>query len=235
MVLCYNKAMEKRLFARFLLLSSILISMGAVSAGAQGFFSGVSWFAEGSILLFPEKNGVDSDPMPILPSPGLGASLPLRNRLRLDITLDFYMTHYGYSDELGRAVPAAIENRSARVLGSLLAFQAAGYFELSPLLTLRAYGGPAADLRIVFMAAGLGPGDEEDASRQTKSARSYFWSSGRWFMPVAGAGLDFNINERFKLGIDLRCWIPAYRIWSGEDLPFIEGWRFGPGVRFTFR
>lgn len=227
--------MGKRLFARFLFLSSILVCISVVPAGAQSYFSRVSWFAGGSLLFFPEKNGTESDPMHILPSPGMGASLPLHNRLRLDITLDFYMTHYGYSDSLDRAIPAAIENRSARVIGSILAFQAAAYFNLSPIMTLRAYGGPAADLRIVIMAADLMPGDEEDASRQTDSVRSYFWSNGRWFMPVAGTGLDFNINERFKVGVDLRCWIPAYRIWSGENLPFIEGWRFSPGIRFTFR
>ena len=220
---------------RFLFIASFLMCIGILPAGAQSYFSRISWFGQASILLFPENNGTKSDPMPVLPSPGFGASLPLYNRLRLDTTLDFYLTHYGYSDDLDRAIPAAIENRSARVIGSVLGIQAAGYFDLTPLMTLRGYGGFAADLRIVIMAADLGPADEDDASRQTGLVRSYFWSKGRWLMPVAGVGLDFNINERFKVGIDLRCWIPAYRIWTGENLPFIEGWRFGPGIRFTLR
>jgi len=198
-----------------------------------GFFSKISWFVNGSVLFFPEDNGMYSDPMPVLPSLGLGASYPITDILKLELTLDFYMTHYGYA--LDRAVPQAIENRSALVIGSLFAFQAAAYFNVTSFMTVRAYGGPAADLRIVLVAEDLNSGDMDDAQRQTDAVLNYFWSSGRWFMPVVGAGVDFNISSRFKVGIDLRVWIPIYRLWTGEDLPPIEGWRFGPGIRFTFR
>ena len=205
---------------------------GEAAPETKGFFSTISWFAQGTILFFPEHNGMASDPMPVLPSLGAGASYPFTKIFRAELTLDFYMTHYGYA--LGRAVPNAIENRSSLVIGSLLAFQAAAYFNVNSFMTIRVYGGPAADLRIVIVAEDLNSYDMEDAQRQTDAVRNYFWSSGRWFMPVMGAGMDFTLNPRVKLGIDMRVWAPVYRLWTGEDLPAIEGWRFGPGVRLSF-
>ena len=228
-ILWYILGMRKR----FLLFVVCIFIFGSLPLGAQSFFGKLSWFIEGSVLFFPEDNGVDSDPMPILPSPGLGASYPFNNILRMEFTLDLYWTNYGYSYNLDRAVPAAIENRSAQVIGPLLAVQAAAFFNVTSFMTVRVYGGPAADLRIVFMASGLRSDDKDDASKQTDSVRSYFWSSGRWFMPVLGTGADFIINPRFKVGLDLRVWAPIYRLWSGEDLPSIEGWRFGAGLRFS--
>ena len=229
--------MGNRFFFRPLLLAIIIFSLFAIPLGAQGFFSKVSWLVDGSVLFFPEDNGMDSDPMPVLPSFGAGASYqvlkPAKIALALELTLDFYMTHYGYSEELDRAVPQAIENRSARVIGSLLGFQAAGCFDVTSFMTIRAFAGLSADLRIVFMAADLSPADKDDASKQTDQVRRYFWSGGRWFMPVTGTGIDFILNERFKLGIDFRVWMPMYRIWTDENLPAIEGWRFGVGFRLT--
>jgi hypothetical protein len=103
------------------------------------------------------------------------------------------------------------------------------------------YGGPAADLRIVTLAIGLNhPADftgdiETDAQLQTDAIRRYFWSQGRWFFPVLGAGMDFPINEKFLLGFDLRVWFPLYRLWTDKHLPAIDGWRFGAGFRITPR
>jgi len=225
--------MRSGFFTKRLSLVLLFFALMTLPVGAQGFFSNISWFAQGSILFFPEDNGMYSDPMPILPAPGVGASYPVTDMFRIEATLDMYFTHYGYSPELDRAVPVAIENRSSFVIGSLLAFQGAAYFNINSFLRARVYGGPAADLRIILLAEDLNSGDMEDAQKQTGQVRNYFWSSGRWFMPVAGAGMDFAINERFKLGIDLRVWIPVYKLWSGENLPAIEGWRFGPGLRIT--
>ena len=234
----------RKFFLTVFILSLVVLPLEAqeenqeeTQAEGRGFFDKISWFAEGSVLFFPEDNGLHSDPMPILPSLGAGASYPITDIFRLELTLDFYMTHYGYSDVLNRAVPDAIENRTSRVIGFPLALQAAVYFNVTPFMTVRVYGGPAADLRIVVVAAGLNEGldDMDDIRQKTNSVRNYFWSSGRWFMPVIGAGVDFTLNSRFRLGIDMRVWAPVYRLWSGEDLPAIEGWRFGPGVRLTIR
>ena len=217
---------------RRIFLSICIICLISIPLAAQDSFWNFSWFLKTSILFFPEDNGMASDPMPVLPSPGVGFSFPITDMFRLEATLDFYMTYYGF--EFGRAVPVAIENRSALVLGSLLSIQVAAYFPINSFLTIRAFGGPAADLRLVLLAPDLNAGDLADAQSQTDSVRNYFWSSGRWLMPVVGAGVDFTISPRFKIGIDMRVWVPIYRIWSGEDLPAIEGWRFSPGLRFSF-
>ena len=238
-IYCMRKLLPFHIFLAALIFGFSVFPLGAQeleeSGESKGFFSKISWFVNGSVLFFPEDNGMHSDPMPILPSPGAGVSYPITKILRAEATLDFYFTHYGYDYDLDRAVPLAIENRSSFVFGSLLGFHLAAYFNVKSFITVRVYGGPAADLRIVLIAEDLRSDDKDDASRQTDSVRHYFWSSGRWFMPVIGAGVDFDLNPHLKLGVDLRVWAPMYRLWTGENLPVIEGWRFGPGIRFTIR
>jgi len=220
---------------RRIALATLLAGLFALPLEAEGTFSRMSWFVEGSLLFFPEDNGMESDPMPILPALGAGVSYPLGRRLALELTLDFYTTHYGYSHTLNRPVPLAIENRTARVMGFLLGLQLAGHFELTPRLRIRAYGGPAADLRIALIASGLNEGldDMDEIRRDTNLVRSYFWSRGRWFKPLVGVGADYTLNSGFRLGVDFRVWMPVYRLWTGENLPPVEGWRFGPGIRLT--
>jgi hypothetical protein len=219
-----------------------LVVFGALTLPleAQGFFSRLIWVAEGSVLFFPEDNGMYSDPMPVLPAPGLAVSYPLSDLMHLELTADFYFTHYGYNFTLDRAVPAAIENRSSFVFGSVLGLQTLALFDITPAIDVRAYGGVAADLRVVLLAEDLNSTDftgipETDPQIQTDAVWDYFWSSGRWILPVIGAGMDFNLNSKLKLGLDLRVWFPLYRLWTAEDLPAIEGWRFGVGARITFR
>ncbi|MCL2130426.1 MAG: hypothetical protein FWH35_08740 [Treponema sp.] len=229
----------RKLFLLFLLFFIISFSLfaqenDAEEDGGGGFLSRFDWFLKGTVLLFPEDNGMYSDPMPILPSWGAGISFSFTKIFKLELGYDYYMTYYGYN--LGRAVPNAIENRTARVIGSLLALEAAAYFNFGSLLTLRVYAGPAADLRIIYMARDLNEDlDDLDAiGEDVDNIKKYFWGEGRWFMPVMGVGLDFTISPKIKLGIDLRVWAPLYKAWTNEDLPGIEGWRFGPGLRLTF-
>ena len=195
-----------------------------------------SWFGAGSVFFFPENNGVLSDAMPILPSPGAGFGMPLYRDFRLEFTLDIYFATYGYNFTLKRAVPRAWENRSALVWGNLIGVQAAYFWDIRSNMTLRFYAGPAADFRIVMVAPNLAesvnPMDE--IKKETDAVLRYFWSGARWLLPYIGTGMDFNLNEKFRIGYDIRVWIPAYRIWTNESLPAIEGWRFGIGVRVTF-
>ena len=216
----------------------IILSLILFSAPleAQDSSKKLSWFAEGSIFIFPDDNDTISDPMPILPSLGFGLSCSFHRFFRLEFTFDTYFTHYGYSDFLNRPIPNAIENRTSQVYGFILALPASGYFELGSVFTIRVFAGPGADLRLVLVAADLNEGIDpmEDIRRQTGLVKNYFWSDFRWFMPVAGLGFDFIVNPRLKFGIDLRAWFPVYRLWTGETLPPIEGWRFAGGVRITF-
>jgi len=202
----------------------------------------LQWAITGNILYFPADNGVDSDPAPILPSLGGALSLQLAGPLRLELTEDIYITNYEFNSKLGYPAACNPENRSALVIGFITAIQVTGNFPIGGKGTaIRAYAGPAADLRIVTLAAELNhPSDltgdiKTNAQLQTDAIRDYFWSDTRWFMPVAGFGMDFPINEKFLLGFDLRAWFPIYKIWTDKDLPAINGWRFGAGFRITPR
>ncbi|MDR1596488.1 MAG: hypothetical protein LBR99_02170 [Treponema sp.] len=222
-------------FPRTTLWAVLLISvLTAFPLDAQEYTEKFSLSFLGSVLFFPEDNGLNSDSGPILPSIGISAAWPLVKALKLELSLDLYGTYYAYSYNLDRAVPAIPDNRSSFVIGSILGVQAQGAFPLSDKMQVRVYGGPAADLRICFVADGLEGNDKEDASEETDAISGYFWGKGRWFMPVTGAGMDFMITEKIRLGFDTRIWLPAYRLWTGESLSFIEGWRFGFGIRFSF-
>jgi hypothetical protein len=190
----------------------------------------------------PEDNGLESDPMPILPVFGFAAAYPLpltfprlTNSTSLETSLDIYYNNYGYSDSLQRAVPLAIENRWTQVLGFVLGVHFLSTISLNDMLNIRISGGLAADLRLCLIAADLNDYEMDDASKQTRAVTDYFWGDGRWFLPVLGSGLDFTINEKFFLGLDLRVWFPVYKFWTDEGAPFIEGWRFGAGIKLTIR
>jgi hypothetical protein len=230
--------MEDKVKISIILLVALFTA--AASLPAQGFPGKLRWAAEASLFFFPEGNALASDPMPVLPTIGMAVALPLHRYFGVEATLDLYGTHYRYDYRLDRAVPSAIENRSAFVLGPLLGVQAGGLFPVASFLDVRVYGGLAADLRVVLIASGLNDSDKQgdpewNAATQTDSVRRYFWGKGRWLFPVAGFGADFALNEKVKLGLDARAWFPLYRLWTKEDLPGIEGWRFGVGARFSFR
>jgi hypothetical protein len=205
---------------------------------AENFSERLSWSFGGTILLFPEDNGNRGGPMPVLPAPGTALACSIWGPLSAEISLDLYFTHYKYDFEWNRALPAEMENRSAFVFGILTGIQVLASFPLGEQFVFRGYGGPAMDLRIITLAADLHPDDlsglpETDAQIQTDAVREYFWGRGRWFLPVLGTGFDYRINEKFLIGLDFRTWFPLYKVWSGEELPPLEGWRFGLGLRFT--
>jgi len=210
-----------------------LFILMASGLSAQDFFQDLQWSFRGSVLGIFEDNGLESDPMPILAMPGLAVAKGFKSFLAVEASLDFYGTYYGYSDTLDRAVPYAIENRSSFVLGTLFAVQAQAGFIVGKGLGLKVYGGPGADLRLCLVAGGLEGADLEDASAQTSQVLSYFWGGGRWLYPVLGSTLYFASLGRYSFGADARIWFPAYKLWTGEDLPLLEGWRAAAGIRVT--
>jgi hypothetical protein len=197
----------------------------------------LTWVARGSILAIFEDNGMEGDPMPILPSIGGGCefALPFFPLLDFEPSLDVYGTYYGYSYTLDRAVPYAIENRSSWVMGFVLGAPIGYSYRLPNGFVLRGFAGPAFDLRLCLVAGGLEGDDKDDASSQTSDIASYFWGSGRWFIPTAGFGVDFPVLEKLLLGAELRAWFPVYKLWSGEDLPAKEGWRIAATLRVVFK
>ncbi|MDR0640936.1 MAG: hypothetical protein LBG07_00580 [Treponema sp.] len=211
----------------------LVLLLAALPLGAQSFSEKLGLAFRGSVFFFPEDNGLESDPMPVLPSLGIAAGWPVLDFMRIELSLDFYGSYYAYSDTLDRAVPAIPDNRSSFVTGSVLGVQALKTLALGNTLRIRVYGGPAADLRICLAAGGLEGADAEDAAAETRDISAYFWGQGRWFVPVAGAGMDFSLTEKLLLGFDLRAWFPVWRLWTGDSLPAVEGWRFAAGLRFS--
>ncbi|MDR0321748.1 MAG: hypothetical protein LBI28_09615 [Treponema sp.] len=198
------------------------------------------WAITGNILYFPSDDGVQADPAPILPSLGGAVSLQIWGPLRVELTEDIYIANYEYIPALGYPTACNPENRSSLVIGFVTAILFSGNFPIgSDDIICRVYFGPAVDIRVVTLATGLNShfdfgGDiETDAQLQTDATSEYFWSNNRWFMPVAGVGMDFRINDKFLLGFDLRAWFPIYKLWTDTDLPAINGWRFGVGFRIT--
>ena len=217
-----------------LFLFLMLIPFNTISAWS------FSWAFQGNILFFAADNGVDSDPAPIIPSGCFSFAFQFAPFFKLELTEDIYFTNYEYNSTLGYPMACNPENRSAFVMGFITGIHAVYYLPLKNG-AMRVFGGPAFDLRLIILAIGLNhPADftgdiKTDAQLQTNAIKKYFWAKGRWFMPVAGIGFDFPINERFLIGFDLRTWFPVYRLWTNEEIPAIDGWRFGAGLRITIR
>jgi hypothetical protein len=215
----------------------LTLGCAAVPLGAQSFFSRLDYSLRGSVLVFPEDNGNASGPMPIMPSLGGSASYPLSDLLALELSLDIYAHDYDYDYELDRAVPADQEFRTSFIIGSILGFQPVFRFRPREGIMIRAYGGLSFDLRICLLAFDV-KGDHQSGrpiEEASEDIFSYMWGSGRWIFPHIGGGMDFAFLESMTLGFDVRIWFPVWRLWTGEDLPFIEGFRFGLGFRATFK
>ncbi|MCL2440244.1 MAG: hypothetical protein FWD14_00745 [Treponema sp.] len=200
------------------------------------------WAGLGGLYLFASDNVPEGPPAAIIPGVGFSASWQVHDFLRIEVTEDVYFNNYEFNAKYGYPMACSPENRSAFVIGLLTAAQVTGHFPIgSNGIAARVYGGPAIDIRIVTLAFGLNhPADfsgkiETDAKMQTKEISKYFWGNGRWFLPVFGTGMDFPLSEHFLLGFDFRVWFPMYRLWTNENIPAIDGWRFGAGLRITPR
>jgi len=242
------------MYLRSLALSLLIFIFPLFNLGAQSFFSNtmsllrsLHWSYNGGLLHLAADNGkVGADPAPILPSLGAAAAWHFTGPFWFEATEDIYFTNYEYNYTYGYPMPCNPENRSAFVMGFVTGFQVKAVFPipipigLNPITT-RVYAGLVLDLRLVLQAFGLNHPDdfsggiETNAKLQTDAIRSYFWGSGRMFYSVIGAGADYPVNENFMIGLDLRMWIPLYRIWTNENIPDIDGWRFGASIRLTPR
>jgi hypothetical protein len=193
----------------------------------------LSWTAKASLLAIAEDNGLASDPFPLLPAPGAELALGILPFLAWEPSLDLYATNYGYLDALGRAAPAALENRWVAVTGFVIGSPAVFRIELPKSLRLRLSVGPAVDFRLCLPAWGMTAADQAEAARQTGAVVVYFWESGRWFYPTAGVGLEGPTPNGWRIGGEFRVWFPLYRAWTDESAPALDNWRFAVGLRVT--
>jgi len=197
----------------------------------------VQFVLRASILAILEDNGMEGDPSPILPSPGFSVSIPIPRvpLLTFEPGIDLYSTYYGYSYVLDRAVPYAIENRSAIVIGTMLSLPVEFGFRIRGIAGFHAFAGPSVDARLCLVADGLEGSDYDDAASQTADISGYFWSEGRWVQFLMGGGFDFPFTSKTMLGVEFRLWYPAYHLWTGEDLPATENLKLALGLTLVFR
>ncbi|MFA6508090.1 MAG: hypothetical protein WCT14_18450 [Treponemataceae bacterium] len=214
----------------------IITIVGIFTASPLGAAEGLSYIYRASVLTILEDNGLSGDPAPILFSPGFAVALPLLSFIKFEPGLDLYFTYYGYATDLGRAVPIALENRSAAVYGFMLNLPLDFSFRIAKLVGFHASVGMTADLRLCLVADGLDNDAQglADATAQTGQVASYFWGAGRWLYPSASIGFDFPFTKNYFLGVDLRAWYPLYHLWSGENLPVTENLRFALGLRLSY-
>ena len=200
-----------------------------VSLCADSFLDDIHLAGLAGIFYFAADNGVNSDSAPIIPALGVSAGWQFVNFLRLELTEDIYFQNYEYNTVRGYPMACNPENRAALVIGFVTGIQLTGLFPVGEKgIQIRAYGGPAADIRLVLPAV-------SGAQTETDAIAKYFWSDARWFMPTVGFGMDFPLNEKFFLGFDLRTWVPVYKLWAKDGAPAVDGWRFGIGLRITPR
>lgn len=193
----------------------------------------IAYVYRASLLAIGEDNGLAGDLSPILPSPGFAVSLPLLPLLRFEPGVDGYVTYYGYSDSLDRAVPVALENRSALVYGLVLNLPIEFAFSIANVAGFHLSGGLTSDLRLVFAADGLEGDDLADAEEEAAKTASYFWGGARWLFANGAFGFDFPVAGIYTLGVEGRIWYPLYRFWTGEELPFLENLRVSIGLRLV--
>ena len=234
---------NKRTLALILGLLITVLPLKAQSLGE--IFSDLQWSVRGTLLFLFEDNGNASAPLPILPSPGVGVSYSIDDFWAFEISLDIYGTTFDYDVNLQRVVAANDEFRIAFVVGSILGFSPVyRFYPMGDAFTIRAYGGLGFDLRIIFRAYGIDDSDPHSNNNNPntgltvgearKEISSYFWGSGRFIYPFIGGGMDFPLFENIQLGFDLRLWLPIWRIWTGQNLPLADSFRFGLGFRVTF-
>jgi hypothetical protein len=72
--------------------SLLFLVFAVLPLGAQSFYEKLGLSFRGWVLFFPEDNGLESDPMPILPSLGIAAGWPVFSFMRIELSLDFYGT-----------------------------------------------------------------------------------------------------------------------------------------------
>ncbi|MDR2965316.1 MAG: hypothetical protein LBU88_06035 [Treponema sp.] len=209
----------------------LMLFLAILPAGAQ-FSDYIYWSYNGSIVFLASDNG-NKNPPQIVPSLGISAAYSIFKHLRVELTEDVYFANYEFN---GYPMACEIGHSEAFVAGFTTGLQLTGFFPVAPNETaFRFYGGLAADLRLVTHSLGLSSYYQNENKQQVENITNYFWANGRMFFASMGLGIDIPFSDKQSLGIDLRAWAPLYRLWTDKDLPEIDGWRFGAGIRISPR
>jgi len=160
-------------------------------------------------------NGIEANPL--FTSFAAGFRLKIGVHQYLDMGLTMYLDEYVYRADLQKAFPTQAETGKetgplALVLGLMPAILYAGEIELSPKAVLGLGAGLAFNFRIPLMAL--------DNSTGIDKIGDYLFGAFKVINPVFEVYSRFPAGNHVTFGPYLRAYLPIYRIWDGDNLPF---------------
>lgn len=176
-------------------------------------FSSWKWCLAGGVQIMLNTDDYNSDPSPIVPTAAILARIPLKNNLELAPMVNMYITRYLWAND--RALPAALENRTALVPTILLDVPAV--FRLNAgRVNFDLGAGLAFCIRVAFAESVLP--DEEKSS--VKSINKYLWEQGRFIYPSFRAGITLPLENGVEPGLLFRAFVPVFNFWATPKVPF---------------
>lgn len=176
-------------------------------------FSSWKWCLSGGVQIMLNTDDYNSDPSPIVPTAAILARIPLKNNWELAPMVNMYITRYLWANE--RALPAALENRTALVPTILLDVPAV-YRINAGRVNFDLGAGLAFCIRAAFAESVLP--DEEKSS--VKSINKYLWEQGRFLYPSFRAGITLPLENGVEPGLLFRAFVPVFNFWATPKVPF---------------
>jgi hypothetical protein len=152
----------------------------------------------------------ESAPDPVIMQ-GLGVTFPVYQieALTIEVSGLFYGTFYQWFND--RASPADIERAdNLWVLTVQLDGKIAYAWPLGGGVDIGVVGGLSLAFRIPLFAY-------DNGEKYRKDMTAYFFDMARFLYPHLGSFLDWAIAEGLDLRFTIRCLLPIYDLWSGED------------------
>ncbi len=219
--------MRKRRYAAFCLTISFTALLSAQTRSMD-----LRTAIKGSLMFVAEDAGLEADAAPLYPMIGLGLNSG-SGSFEMELSLDVYGAYFLYSEADKRPYAAAPENREAVAFGFIAAFPLGLRVRLIHQGRFRLFAGPALDFKLCLPATGI-ESEQSALNSATKAISSYYLDTMRWFLPVAGLGIDFPYTNNLALGAELRVWFPVYRLLSGEGRHFWDDGRAALSFRLSF-
>lgn len=196
--------------------------------------------AGGSVLFFIEDKSIYSDPSPVLPALHLKFAAQFFEfrffSAAFGVSLDIYSTHYKWGPpERPRPLPAAIENRDARVFGIPLGLILDFRFQLLRRLAIDAGFGILGDCRIVLLAEDIDESEIEEVSALRDKIKDALWNNLSWLFIQMEFGVDVTINEKTFVWVGGRMAVPLAAYQKFPDDSALYGYRFGIGIKIIYK
>jgi hypothetical protein len=191
----------------------------------------------GDAVIHTEDENIRADPNPIVFAFDFSAGFLVAGNNSFDIyilpSLAIYWTHYRWNDEIGRPLPAAVENRDEFVMGFFTGIDAEFQRPIGKSLLLFADAGLAADMRLVLIADGLNEGIDplEEIAADVEKVKNYFWKHPLYFHTALGVGMRH--TKDYSIAVNLNMWLPFAPPPRIEGDIALLGARFALGMRLS--